>query len=56
MFAWISENIATVGICLVLLLLVAAAVTSMVRARKKGKTSCGGSCACCPMDGACHRD
>lgn len=34
MFAWIAENIATIIICLVLLLIVAAILYSMARDRK----------------------
>ena len=53
MFAWISENIATIMICAVLLAVVAAIIVSMVKNRKKGKASCGCGCADCPMAGAC---
>lgn len=54
MFAWISENIATIMICAVLLAVVAAIIVSMVKNRKKGKSSCGCGCVDCPMAGACH--
>lgn len=52
MFAWLLENIATVLICAVLVAAVAAIIFSMVKNRKKGKSSCG--CANCPMSGSCH--
>lgn len=55
MFAWIAENIATIIICLVLLLIVAAILYNMARDRKKGKSSCGGGCQGCPMSGSCHK-
>ena len=55
MFAWIAENIATIIICLVLLLIVAAILYSMARVWKKGKSSCGGGCQGCPMSGSCHK-
>ena len=55
MFAWIAENIATIIICRVLLLIVAAILYSMARDRKKGKASCGGGCQGCPMSGSCHK-
>ena len=54
MFEWISENIATILICAVLLAVVAFIIAGMVRDRKKGKSSCGCGCAKCPMSGSCH--
>lgn len=52
MFAWITENIATIIICAVLMAVVAAIVVSMIKNRKKGNCGCG--CAGCPMNGSCH--
>ena len=54
MLAWLLENLATIIICAVLLAGAAAIIVSMVRGRKKGKSSCGCGCTGCPMDGACH--
>lgn len=54
MLTWISENIATIIICAVLFATVAAVIISMVRGKKKGKTSCGCGCANCAMNGTCH--
>lgn len=54
MFAWLLENIATVLICAVLVAVVAAIIFSMVKKRKKGKSSCGCGCSSCPMSGSCH--
>ena len=55
MFAWLAENIGTILICLVLLLVVAAIVRSLIRDKKQGKSSCGAGCAHCAMSGSCHR-
>lgn len=55
MLAWISENIATILICIALLAVVAAIVAKMVRDKKKGKSSCGCGCANCPVSGSCHQ-
>ena len=52
MLAWISENIATIIICVILLAVIAAVIGNMVRDKKKGKSSCG--CANCAMNGSCH--
>ncbi len=54
MFIWIAENIATVIICLVIVLMVAGAIAVLVRDKKKGRSSCGCQCGSCPMSGACH--
>lgn len=56
MLMWISNNIATVIICAVLLAVIAAIISGMVRNRKKGKSSFGCGCANCPMDGSCHTE
>lgn len=54
MLTWISENIATIIICAVLIAVVAAVIGKMVRDKKKGKSSCGCGCANCAMNGSCH--
>ena len=55
MFAWIAQNIATILICLGLLLIVVAILVSLIRNKKQGKSSCGGGCKGCPMSGSCHK-
>ncbi|MDE6600996.1 MAG: FeoB-associated Cys-rich membrane protein [Lachnospiraceae bacterium] len=54
MLTWIIGNMATIIISAVLLLVVAAVIISMVRGKRKGKSSCGCGCAGCAMNGACH--
>lgn len=54
MLAWLSENIATVIICAVLIAIVAAIIVKMIKDKKQGKSSCGCGCADCPMGGSCH--
>jgi hypothetical protein len=54
MFAWIKANLLTIGILLVLAAAVFAIVFSLIREKKKGRSSCGGGCAHCPMAGSCH--
>ena len=60
MLTWLMENMATIIISAVLVLVVAAAIASIVRGKRKGKSSCGCGCASCPagsmcaMNGACH--
>ncbi len=54
MLQWIMENIGTIVITLVLLGIVAAIVVSLVKDKRRGKSSCGGNCGHCPMGGSCH--
>lgn len=53
---WISENIADIVVCALLLAAVIFAVASMVRDKKKGNSRCGGSCSGCPLSGSCDRE
>ena len=52
--AWLSQNIGTILICAVLIAFFALLIWSLVRDRKKGKSSCCGGCAGCAMAGQCH--
>lgn len=54
MLSWLAQNLATIIIGAVLIAVVAAIIVSMVRNKKKGKSSCGCGCADCPMSGSCH--
>ena len=47
MFAWIVQNLATIVVCAVLLLVTVLIVVKLVRDRKQGKDSCGANCAGC---------
>ena len=51
MLAWLSKNIATIIICLVLAVIVALIIYNLVKDKKKGKSSCGCNCAHCAMTG-----
>ncbi|MBQ7335859.1 MAG: FeoB-associated Cys-rich membrane protein [Clostridia bacterium] len=54
MFAWFAQNWPTVLICIGLIAVVTLIIVSMIRDKKAGKSSCGNSCASCPMGGKCH--
>lgn len=60
MLAWLMENMATIIISAVLIFVAAMIFVSMIRGKRKGKSSCGCGCANCPagssceMNGACH--
>ena len=49
MIAWITENLGTILISLVLILIVTAIIIKLIRDRKNGISSCGGNCAHCGM-------
>ena len=53
MFSWLSANLVNLVIVAVLVLIVGFAIRSMIRDRKAGKSSCGGSCASCGACGSC---
>ncbi len=55
MFTWITENLATILISAVLLLVVVLIIRKLVKDKKKGKSSCGCNCAHCAMSGSCHQ-
>lgn len=55
MISWLANNLATVLISLVLLLLIAGIIVVLVKDKKKGRSSCGGNCGHCPMSGSCHK-
>lgn len=55
MLAWITENIGTILISAVLLLVVVLIIRKLVKDKKKGKPSCGCNCAHCAMSGSCHQ-
>lgn len=54
MLTWIKANLATVIISAVLLVIAAAIIVSIVKDKRRGKSSCGCKCASCPMSGSCH--
>ena len=54
MLQWISTNIGTILISLLLLAAVALIIRSMMRDKKQGKSSCGGNCAGCAACSSCH--
>ena len=55
MIQGIMENAGTILVSILLLGAVAAIILTLRRDRKRGKSSCGGNCGCCPMGGCCHK-
>lgn len=55
MFTWLAQNIGTILITLLLILVVGGIIFSMIRDKRKGKSTCGCSCANCKMCSACRQ-
>lgn len=47
-------NLPTVIICIVLAAVLGLVIYKMIKDKRQGKSSCGGSCGSCPMGGCCH--
>ena len=48
------QYLPTIIICIVLAAFFGLLIWSMIRDKKKGKSSCGGCCSSCAMSGHCH--
>jgi len=53
-FAWLSANLLTVILSILIAVLFLLTVIHLIRSRKQGKSTCGCGCAGCPHSGACH--
>ena len=53
MLAWFSANLVNIALTAVIVLIVGLLIFVMVRDRKAGKSSCGGSCSGCASCGGC---
>ena len=53
MLTWLSVNLINIVICAVLILVVGFVIRGMIRDRRAGKSSCGGSCGSCGACGGC---
>ncbi|MBQ7347311.1 MAG: FeoB-associated Cys-rich membrane protein [Clostridia bacterium] len=55
MLTWFMNNIGTIAVCAVLIVILGALVVSLIKNKKAGKSSCGCGCANCAMQGQCHK-
>ncbi len=55
MLTWISVNLGTIVVSLILIIVVSAVVFKMIKDKKNGISSCGGNCAHCKMCAACRK-
>ncbi len=49
MISWITGNLGTILITVLLVLIVAEIILSMIKDKRRGRSSCGGNCAHCRM-------
>lgn len=54
MLDFLKQNWGTIAVVAVLAAIVAAIIVCRIRARKKGKSTCGCGCEQCAMSGICH--
>jgi hypothetical protein len=55
MLAWLTANLGTIIVTLILIGIVAAIIFKMIKDKKSGKGSCGCGCEHCAMHGKCHK-
>ena len=55
MLAWLTANLGTIIVTLILIGIVAAIIVKMIKDKKSGKGSCGCGCEHCAMHGKCHK-
>ncbi len=53
MLTWLSANLINIVLIAVVVLIAGLVIRGMIRDRRAGKSSCGGSCASCGACGAC---
>ena len=56
MILWITENLGTIIISLILILMVAGIIRSIIRDKRNGVSACGGNCAHCHGCTACLQE
>lgn len=54
MINWITQNLATIIVALIILATLCTAIIYMIKNKKTGKSSCGGNCTGCPMGDKCR--
>ena len=55
MLTWISVNLGSIVVFLILAAMVTAVIYKMIKDRKNGISSCGGNCAKCGMCASCGK-
>lgn len=53
MLTWFMQNLGTIVVTAVLVVVVACILFKLIKDKKQGRSSCGGNCAHCSMCAAC---
>ncbi|MBO4845166.1 MAG: FeoB-associated Cys-rich membrane protein [Lachnospiraceae bacterium] len=54
MITWLTANIGTIFVAIILIVIISLAVYSMIKNKQEGRSSCGCKCSSCPMGGTCN--
>lgn len=52
---WLISNLSTIIVSVILAAIMGLIIFSMIKNKKKGKSSCGCNCSNCPMGGKCEK-
>jgi len=55
MLSWLTYNLGTIIVTILLILIVTMIIRGMIKDKKQGKTTCGGNCGACAMCEYCHK-
>jgi len=56
MIAWITDNIGTIAVLIILVLIVSLIIIKKIRDKKNGVSSCGCGCENCPSNSSCKKN
>ncbi len=56
MIQWLSENLATILVALIVFAVLALAVAKLIRDKRRGRGGCSCGCGGCPHAGTCRRE
>ncbi len=54
MVEFLTANFGTIAAAIILILVIALIISGMKKDKRSGRSSCGGSCGCCPNSALCH--
>ncbi|MBO4478297.1 MAG: FeoB-associated Cys-rich membrane protein [Lachnospiraceae bacterium] len=54
MLLWLENNLGTIVVAAILVLIVGLVIRGLILDRRAGKTSCGSNCGGCALAGKCH--
>ncbi len=56
MAEFLTVNFGTIIAAIILILVIALIISGMKKDKRNGRSSCGGSCGCCPNSAICHSE